>query len=69
MSNCDRVGGFSQGEGVDHDDTLALGYCWSEGGALVDIVASIVQGFEVYERDSHAHNLMITLYGLFISFL
>jgi len=35
---------------------------------LVEVVASLARGFEVHERDFHAHSLMITLYGL-LSFL
>ena len=33
-----RVVGFSQLEGVDHDVTLALGFCRDEGFDLVQVV-------------------------------
>jgi hypothetical protein len=66
MSTSDKVVGFSQAEGVDHDDTLASRFSQKEGGDLVEVVASVVKGFEVHERDSHAHSLMITLYGLLL---
>jgi hypothetical protein len=66
MSTSDKVVGFSQEEGVDLDVTLASGFSQKEGGDLVEVVASIVGGFEVHERDSHVHSLMITLYGLLL---
>jgi hypothetical protein len=56
MSIGDKVIGFSQIEGNDHDDTLASGFSQSEGVSLVEIVASIAKGFEVYETDPHAHS-------------
>jgi hypothetical protein len=39
---------FSRTEGVDH----------------VQVVASIAKGFEVHERNSHAHRLLIALHRL-----
>jgi hypothetical protein len=40
---------FSQGEGVDIDNTLASGFSQKAGGDLVEVVASITKGFEVHE--------------------
>jgi hypothetical protein len=68
MSSSDRVVGFSQAEGVDLNDTLASRFSELEGGALVEIVASVARGFEVHERDFYAHNLMMTLYQLLLPF-
>jgi hypothetical protein len=47
----DRVVGFSQKEGVDLDEILALvtrGFSWKEGVDLVEGFSSVVQGFEVH---------------------
>ena len=40
---------FSQGEGVDINNTLASGFSQKAGGDLVEVVASITKGFEVHE--------------------
>jgi hypothetical protein len=40
---------FSQGEGVDIDNTLSSGFSQKAGGDLVEVVASITKGFEVHE--------------------
>jgi len=37
-----------------------------EGGDLVEVVVLVATAFEVHERDSHVHSLMITLYRLFL---
>jgi hypothetical protein len=54
MSTNARVIGFSRTEGVDHDDTLYLGLSQTEEGDLVEVVTSVVEHFEVNERDFHA---------------
>jgi len=66
MSTKGRDVRFSHEEGVYHVDNLTSGFSQSEGGSLVEILASIARVFEVY--DSHAYYLMITLYVLFVSF-
>jgi hypothetical protein len=65
MSTSDKVVRFSQEEGVDLDVILTSKFFQKEGGELVEIVASVAQGFKVHKRDSHAHNL-ITLFGLLL---
>jgi len=59
-----KVVGFSQGERVDLDVTLASSFSQKEGGDLVEVVASTVE--QVHVMDSHAHNLMINFYGLLL---
>jgi hypothetical protein len=59
----DKVDGFSQTKGVAHDVTLASRFSRDEGVDLVQVV-SVVEGFEVHERDSHVDKLLITLHRL-----
>jgi hypothetical protein len=66
MSTIGNVVGFCQGEGDDYDHTFASGSSQSKGDSYVEIISLVAECFEVYERDSHAHNLMITDYGLLI---
>jgi hypothetical protein len=61
----EKVVGFSYIDGVDHDVTLALGFFKDEGVDLV-LVVSVFGGFEVQERESYVHKLMISLHGLFL---
>jgi hypothetical protein len=49
----DMVVGFSQGEGVDLDVTLASRFSQKEGGDLVEVDALVAGGFEVHGRDTH----------------
>jgi hypothetical protein len=64
MSNSGKFGVFSHTEGVDSDVVLASISSQIDGANLVKVVASTAKGFEVHERDSHAHILMMNLCGL-----
>lgn len=55
VSTNDKVIEFFHTEGVDLDDTLALGLFQKEGGGLVEVVVPIIRDLEVHERDSHTH--------------
>jgi hypothetical protein len=60
----DKVVGLSQIEGVANDVTLASGFSQDEEVDLVQVVL-VAESFEVHERDSHVHKLMIAPHGLF----
>ena len=60
----DRVVGFYQGEGVDLDNTLALGFSQMEGVDPKEGVVLVVKGFEVHGRDTHDYKLLIAPRGL-----
>jgi hypothetical protein len=52
--------------GVGLEVTLSSKFSRKDKLDHLQVVASVAKGFEVHERDSHVHKLLIALYGLLL---